>query len=140
MTGRMLDPTWCPSQADIEYGLALGLNIAAINNMAEDMRLWAGANANRQIARKSNWSMAFKGWMRREATKQGKIANGAGNATMAAFDCVIDHAAGRAGQNGDGAKDITGNSREVGKTAGRAVATRQPAESWGLFARDRQDP
>ena len=37
--------------------------------MAEDMRLWAGANANRQVARKADWSLTFKGWMRREAKR-----------------------------------------------------------------------
>ena len=64
-----LPDDWQPSNKDREYGRMLLFTDREIDGMAEDMRLWAGANANRQIARKSNWSMAFKGWMRREATR-----------------------------------------------------------------------
>ena len=93
MAGNALAYNWQPSIEDRYYGrIRLGLSDAAIEDMAEDMRLWAGANANRQIARKSNWSMAFKSWMRREAKKQGKTQNGAGNATMDAFDRLIARA------------------------------------------------
>lgn len=67
MAGSMLGPDWLPSNGDREYGRGLGLSEANINDFAEDMRLWAEANANRAIARKANWSAAFKGWMRREA-------------------------------------------------------------------------
>src|ERR1700723_3718914 len=73
----------------------LNLTDSQIDDMAEDMRLWAGANANRQIARKANWSMAFKSWMRREAAKQGKI-NGTGtSAVTAAGQRVIARAEAR---------------------------------------------
>jgi hypothetical protein len=69
MTGTVLPDDWQPSDSDRIYGLALKFTEQQISEMAEDMKLWAGANANRQIARKANWSMAFKSWMRREAAK-----------------------------------------------------------------------
>src|SRR5580693_2477174 len=96
MTGHALARNWQPSIEDRYYGrIRLGLSDAAIEDMAEDMRLWAGANANRQIARKSNWSMAFKGWMRREAAKQGK--SNAGNRIGNAFDQIGTYFEGQAG-------------------------------------------
>lgn len=77
--GKALPEGWVPSVADTEYGYdKLGLTPENIENLAEDMRIWAGANANRQIARKANWSLAFKGWMRREAAKLKGKYNGFG--------------------------------------------------------------
>ena len=69
MRGQLLPTNWQPADHDRHYGLRLGLTNDQIDGAAEDMRLWAGANAHREIARKSNWSMAFKGWLRREASK-----------------------------------------------------------------------
>lgn len=78
-SGSALPEDWKPSSDDCSYGYAkLGLTPEDIENLAEDMRLWAGANANRQIARKANWSLAFKGWMRREAAKMKGRYNGFG--------------------------------------------------------------
>ena len=62
---------WKPSPDELAYGAELGLTEAAMNGMAEDMRLWARANANRAVGRKADWSSTFKGWMRREAAKRG---------------------------------------------------------------------
>ena len=67
--GSSLPADWLPTNDDREYGHRLALTDSQIDDIAEDMRLWAGANSNRQIARKSCWSLAFKGWMRREAKK-----------------------------------------------------------------------
>lgn len=77
--GTSIPDDWKPTNADREYGLAAPLRLTneQIDSMAEDMRLWAGANANRAVARKANWSLAFKGWMRREASKL-KGTNGYG--------------------------------------------------------------
>jgi len=68
--GSRLHENWVPSTDDVAYGRSLGLSEQAINGCAEDMRLWAGANANRAIARKLDWSKAFKGWLRRVASRQ----------------------------------------------------------------------
>ena len=95
MQGKVLAPNWEPSVHDLRYGYGLGLDDAAIAGMAEDMRLWAGANENRAVARKSNWSMAFKGWMRREARKMGKT-----NGTRPLTDAFAELRA-RAGGDGE---------------------------------------
>ena len=92
--GSRLSEDWKPSESDVEYGRALMLTDAQIKDIAEDMRLWALANAHRQVARKENWSMAFKGWMRREAKKvnpHGKPPNNPGSLVQAA-DRLIDKA------------------------------------------------
>lgn len=71
--GIQLPADWKPSPDDIQYGIDLEFGQRAIEGMAEDMRLWAGANANRAVARKDGpkgWSLTFKGWMRREAAKR----------------------------------------------------------------------
>lgn len=67
--GKSIDEDWKPSESDFEYGEELGLDRQQISKMAEDMRLWALANKNRAIARKADWSLTFKGWMRRDAEK-----------------------------------------------------------------------
>jgi hypothetical protein len=102
MTGRSLPEDWQPRHSDVAYGYDLGLSYAEIGGIAEDLRLWAAANANRQIARKANWSAAFRGWMRREAAKR-KAHNGRAtghDAVMVAFDNLIARAKDREGQDG----------------------------------------
>lgn len=86
MSGIALPGNWQPTEADVEYGRTIcRLSPEQIQEYAEDMRLWAGANANRQIGRKSNWSMAFKSWMRREAKKRnGGQINGYGRSSALA--------------------------------------------------------
>jgi hypothetical protein len=68
-TGKALHDDWKPDEKDFEYGKALGLNRREVDGMAEDMRLWARANANRAVGRKADWRSTFHGWMRREAPK-----------------------------------------------------------------------
>jgi len=70
--GIPLPENWSPSESDVEYGLAQGLSEEQIYDRAEKMRLWAGANRNRAVARKAGllgWGLAFKGWMRDEAER-----------------------------------------------------------------------
>lgn len=70
--GHHLPPDWQPSESDIAYGRnRVGLTLAEIEGMAEDMRLWAQSAAG-QNSRKRSWSAAFRGWMRREAKKLGR--------------------------------------------------------------------
>jgi hypothetical protein len=91
-----LPDDWRPSREDMTYGLALGLKPPQVNDIAEDMRLWAGANANRAVAHKANWSMAFKGWMRREVKngRHGPAKLGRGS-VLDAFDELEQRLAGR---------------------------------------------
>ena len=83
--GQALPADWSPSNGDRDYGhRLLHLTDSQIDAFAEDMKLWAGANANRAVARKADWSMAFKGWMRREAAKQQGATNGHRNGSAGA--------------------------------------------------------
>lgn len=83
--GSALSADWAPSDAHFLEGSEYGFRADEVRGMAEDMRLWAGANANRAVARKSNWNMTFSGWMRREAGKR-KSANGKRTVHDAAAD------------------------------------------------------
>lgn len=71
-TGEKLPEGWMPSGADREYGLSLGLSEAEIAAALEEMRDWAKGNSNRAIARKADWSSAFKGWLRRNSKEERK--------------------------------------------------------------------
>lgn len=73
--GTTLSAEWMPLPSHFDEGTALGLRDDDVRGMAADMRLWAGANSNRAVARKSNWDMTFSAWMRREAGKR-KPTNG----------------------------------------------------------------
>jgi uncharacterized protein YdaU (DUF1376 family) len=63
--GTPLPEGWSPSDDDLSYGEKLGLSRSQVLDAAEEMRLWAGANSNRAIGRKADWSLTFQGWMRR---------------------------------------------------------------------------
>jgi hypothetical protein len=71
-----LPEDWTPSKDDVRYGTEkLGLSEEQVQDYAEDMRLWAGANGNRPEARRkgiNGWSLQFKGWMRRGEGKCAK--------------------------------------------------------------------
>lgn len=62
-----LPEDWQPSESDQAYGLNLGRSPAEIESDAEEMRLWAGANGATAV----DWSLRFKGWMRRNAQRRG---------------------------------------------------------------------
>ena len=111
--GIRLPSDWTPAATTVTYGLGLGFDRASIEEMAESMRLWAGANGNRAVARKSNWEIAFQGWMRRERDKRkGPTGTGPSSATgrereraasnrekvREACDTFIAAAGGRGGQ------------------------------------------
>ena len=57
-----LPPDWHPTENHFLEGEELGFSAPEVLEMAEDMRLWAGAKGEV----KKNWDMAFSGWMRRE--------------------------------------------------------------------------
>lgn len=78
--GTALSSDWQPTASDRAYGRELGLTDSTIDQFAEDMRVWAQANANREVARKADWSATFKGWMRRNRQQKthGPPARGGG--------------------------------------------------------------
>jgi hypothetical protein len=59
---HQLPPGWLPSESHFLEGERLGFSAREVEDMAEDMRLWAGAKGEA----KKNWGMAFSGWIRRE--------------------------------------------------------------------------
>jgi uncharacterized protein YdaU (DUF1376 family) len=67
--GKSLSSEWVATEVDFAYGERLGLSRADVDSCAEEMRLWAKANANRAVGRKADWSATFHGWLRREAPK-----------------------------------------------------------------------
>jgi hypothetical protein len=71
-SGHALRDDWKPADDDYGYGNNLGLSRSQVDGFAEDMRLWARANANRAVGRKADWQATFHGWMRREAPKASK--------------------------------------------------------------------
>jgi hypothetical protein len=63
--GTALSADWRPSEELIQYAVDLGLTRDEAAACGEEMRLWAVGNANRAVARKSNWDSTFQGWVRR---------------------------------------------------------------------------
>jgi hypothetical protein len=114
MIGHPLPFDWEPSRDDVIYGRNLGLSDDQIADALEGLRLWAGANSNRAVARKSNWHMAFKSWMRREAAK--RKSHAAGNPTIDAFDKIIDLTASNRIEGGPSVADKCAGSGQGGET------------------------
>lgn len=63
--GCALPADWQPSAKHFR----LGYNRGFVEQQAEAMREWAGANRNRAVARKADWDLTFTGWLRRESGK-----------------------------------------------------------------------
>lgn len=76
--GEVVPDDWKPKPTHYEAGLNLGYSRDVINGFAEKMRRWSIANANRAVARKSNWDAAFHNWLADRAERNFK---GASNAT-----------------------------------------------------------
>jgi hypothetical protein len=62
---------WVPVANHFSQAARLGFGARDVENMAEDMRLWAGANGSL----KKDWDLTFSGWMRRQ-TEPGFRKNG----------------------------------------------------------------
>lgn len=99
-SGIALPHDWKPSPDEMAYGASLGLASTAIESMAEDMRLWAIANANRPVGRKADWPATFKGWMRRDAAKRGGLNGQKYTSRATRVDPVAAAAARRFGGGG----------------------------------------
>jgi hypothetical protein len=53
---------WAPSENHFSQAARLGFGARDVEGMAEDMRIWAGANGSL----KKDWDLTFSGWMRRQ--------------------------------------------------------------------------
>lgn len=60
-----LPPAWRPSESHFSQAKELGFSPATVEDMAEDMRCWAGGKG---VSRK-DWDLTFSGWMRREQAR-----------------------------------------------------------------------
>jgi hypothetical protein len=127
MNGTILPSDWVPSESDVEYGLIHGLSLQDIDVFAEEMRLWAGANSNRAIARKANWGMTFKGWLLREVKKR-KPRNGAMDVLLELEErAECSHGIERNGANGH----VRGNRRNGEAVGGGLLAFFGPGDPNG---------
>lgn len=80
--GSRLPDNWSPDEDLFAYGEGLGLSRQETAEKCEEIKLWAIANANRAVARKSNWASTFKGALRRDAARIIRNRRGGnGNAT-----------------------------------------------------------
>jgi len=65
--GRALPADWRPSEQFWRWAAEKGHSRDVCDQSLEEMREWADANRNRQIARKADWCSALKGWVRKAA-------------------------------------------------------------------------
>lgn len=108
--GTRIPDDWEPDQDDVGYGITkVALTLPEIESCAEEMVLWAKANANRAVARKADWSLTFKGWMRRNAPQiirnRPRGPGGGGNAATSGADVRRSGFAGIAARIRHGAPD-----------------------------------
>lgn len=66
--GSALPADWKPKPRHFAAAAKFGRPEGWVHERAEAMREWAGANRNRQVARKADWDQAFDGWLRRDAS------------------------------------------------------------------------
>jgi uncharacterized protein YdaU (DUF1376 family) len=79
--GVALPSDWLPKDSHYRKGEELGFSKQQIDFFAERMRNWAGANAHRAVARKSNWDQAFHNWISDKAEKNANRVDSAGAAS-----------------------------------------------------------
>lgn len=60
-----IPPTWQPSAKHYEAAERLGIPRSSVDDKAEDMRNWAGANGTL----KADWDLTFHGFLRRDAPR-----------------------------------------------------------------------
>lgn len=63
--GKKLPPDWHPDEGAYEAGRLRGYDRSGVEGLADEMRDWAVANANRAVARKADWGRTFLGWIRK---------------------------------------------------------------------------
>lgn len=93
-SGTCLPEDWSPPEELFSYGSGLGLNRQQTASILEDMRIWAVANRNRAVARKADWNLTAKGFIRRDVAKFNARAGpsrGGGWAAMAMESLEREH-------------------------------------------------
>jgi uncharacterized protein YdaU (DUF1376 family) len=111
--GERLPSDWVPKETHYAKGAEFGFDRRRVDFFAERMRNWAGANAHRAVARKSNWDQAFHNWLSDKAEKEGSPnakAQGASPHTKVGFSGV----AARLRHRGPGADDELSSDESAG--------------------------
>lgn len=120
--GTVCPADWQPK--DIHQAIAnqLGFSKVWMFEQAERMRSWSVANANRAIARKSNWDQAFNNWMKdkgsyRHDNGHGSAPNGNGHASS------VGHAAKQIADAAERGEFAIKPRPVLGETSGLPVRT-----------------
>jgi hypothetical protein len=87
--GCSLPPDWMPTEADQKWASEKGFPLEWISEQTESMEMWARANSNRGVARKADWSLTWRNWLKREWEKHRPSAAGQVSPLMAACDRTI---------------------------------------------------
>lgn len=74
--GHVLPGDWTPTDEDRDWANAKGYSREFQGAQTEAMRNWAAANSNRAIARKADWSKAWRNWLDREWPKWSRRGTG----------------------------------------------------------------
>lgn len=93
-SGTCLPEDWTPPEELFAYGAEQGLTRSQTASILEDMRIWAVSNRNRAVARKADWNLTAKGFIRRDAKRLSARAgpNGRGGfATLLAESLAESH-------------------------------------------------
>jgi hypothetical protein len=64
-TKQRLSPDWKPSEGHYEAAAKLNIPRSAVDDKAEDLRIWAGSTG----ATKVDWDLTFHGFLRRDVVK-----------------------------------------------------------------------
>ncbi len=82
--GSRLPESWRPNADETNYAMGLGLSIERVDRIAVDFReYWVSKPG--AAARKTNWTLTWQGWIRREIDRNGTgQTNGAGRPASAA--------------------------------------------------------
>jgi hypothetical protein len=90
--GTKIPPDWRAKQSHYEEGEKRGLSRLRVDELADNMRTWCAANANRSVTTKADWDATFMGFIRRERNGAGSSQNradtAAGRATARETDFV----------------------------------------------------
>lgn len=73
--GTKIPPDWKPNEKHFVEGLSRGMTRAAVEELAETLRLWCASNANTAKTTRADWDSFFMSWVRREK----KVGNGFSN-------------------------------------------------------------
>lgn len=74
--GQALPDEWRPKDRHFGKAAEHGFDRPWVAGQADDMRIWATANRNRQVARKADWDATFDGWLRRSIANSGAARAG----------------------------------------------------------------